>query len=58
MLYDARDILNAPLSALFRKIYEQKTIPDKWKISKIISIYKKGSKSKVKNYRPISNLDF
>ena len=56
MLHDARDILSTPFTTLFKKIYEQKTIPEQWKISKVIPIFKKGSKTKIENYRPISNL--
>jgi hypothetical protein len=32
VLYDAREILLAPLSFLFELIYKQKTIPDQWKV--------------------------
>ena len=56
MLYDARDILSNPFATLFRKIYDQRSIPDQWKISKVIPIFKKGSRHKMENYRPISNL--
>ena len=55
ILYDARDILIASLTTLFMKIYEQKAIPNQWKIAKVIPIFKKGSKNAVENYRPIAN---
>ena len=50
MLHDARDILSTPFTTLFKKIYEPKTIPEQWKISKVIPIFKKGSKTKIENY--------
>ena len=56
ILYDARKILNLPFAVLFRKIYEQKIIPEQWKMAKVIPIHKKGSKNNIENYRPISNL--
>ena len=55
-LYDSRDVLLDPLFALFSKIYKTKQIPDQWKVSKIIPIHEKGSKSCVENYRPVANL--
>ena len=44
------------LSHLFNQIYEQKQIPEQWKVSKIIPIPKSGDPHKIENYRPISNL--
>ena len=38
------------------KIYNEKEIPDQWRISKIVPVHKKGECSKIENYRPISNL--
>ena len=55
-LYDARAVLLRPLSILFEKIYSTGSIPEQWKISKIIPIHKKGNKSEIENYRPIANL--
>ena len=46
-LYDARDTLITPMTALFEKIYKSGCIPDQWKISKIIPIFKKGPKTKI-----------
>ena len=42
--------------ALLKKIYVTKSVPKQWKVSKIIPIFKKGSKTEIKNYRPIANL--
>ena len=55
ILVDAEELLLPPLTTLFKLIYEQKTIPDQWKMAKIIPIFKKGNKSNVENYRPIAN---
>ena len=44
-----------PLSILFQLSFNQKEIPEEWKIADIIPIYKgKGNKCDVNNYRPIS----
>jgi hypothetical protein len=56
ILCDARDILKIPLATLFHKIYFENTVPEQWKIAKVTPIFKKGSKNKIENYRPISNL--
>ena len=58
-IHDARTrrtVLLRPLSILFEKIYKTCSIPEQWKISKIIPTYKKGNKSEIENYRPIANL--
>ena len=55
-LYHARIPLLEPMVTLFENIYKTKKIPEQWKIAKIIPIFKKGSKNKIENYRPIANL--
>jgi hypothetical protein len=44
------------MSSLFSKIYASGQIPEQWKVSKIVPIFKKGSKNQIENYRPIANL--
>jgi hypothetical protein len=56
ILVDGFDALDQSLCHLFNQIYEQKTIPEQWLISKVIPIFKKGDPKNVENYRPISNL--
>ena len=56
VLVDGYTILETPLGVLFEKIYNQKTIPQQWLISKITPIHKKGQKTPIENYRPIANL--
>ncbi len=46
--------LTPVLSVIFNEIIEKETIPIQWKISEIILLYKKGDKSNINNYRPIS----
>ena len=56
MILDARETLLPPLANLFNEIYNTCKIPEQWKVSKIVPIFKKGSKVAIENYRPISNL--
>jgi hypothetical protein len=42
------------LADFFNKIIKENKIPKKWKLSKIILVFKKGEKHLIKNYRPIS----
>ena len=56
ILTDGMQILIKPLKVLFEKIYDQKQIPEQWFISKVMPIHKKGDKSDINNYRPISSL--
>ena len=46
--------LNVPLSILFRKSYSSGILPSEWKLANVVPVHKKGSKSDVQNYRPIS----
>ena len=56
ILIDAQEILLNPLTILFNKIYHQKSIPEQWLMAKITPVHKKGQKTDITNYRPISNL--
>ena len=55
-LIDSTPITLPILTNLFNLIYIQKSIPEQWKISKVIPIPKAGSPNKIENYRPIANL--
>jgi len=53
---DLKDIVAMPLCWLFNIIIiTTGCIPKAWKISKIIPVFKKGNRSKIENYQPISN---
>ena len=56
VIKDGASILSEAVTVLLNKIYETKTFPEQWLISRIIPIHKKGNKKQIKNYRPISNL--
>ena len=56
ILIDGISVLIRPLSKLFEKIYEEKSIPEQWKMAKITPVHKKGSRSDISNYRPVANL--
>ena len=42
------------LCSLFNQSLSSGSLPDEWKLANIIPIYKKGDKTHVENYRPIS----
>lgn len=46
--------LNTPLTVLFNKILDTEQIPIQWKKSQIILLHKKGTRTNINNYRPIS----
>ena len=56
VLYYGRVPLLNCMAALFDKIYSSVQIPEQWKVSEIVPIFKKGSKTEIEIYRPIANL--
>ena len=56
ILVEGSRYLAPPLIKLFDMIYNKCEIPEQWRISKIIPIYKKGNNTNISNYRPIANL--
>ena len=43
-----------PLSIIFNTSFNTGTIPNEWKLAHVVPVHKKGTKSSVENYRPIS----
>ena len=56
LVKDAAGILCKPLAAIFNSSFEMGMFPDTWKIARVASIFKSGSKNDMGNYRPISVL--
>ena len=52
----AAEILCKPLAAIFNSSFKMDIFPDIWKIARVTSIFKSGSKSDMGDYRPISVL--
>ena len=46
--------LACPLSYVYKISYNSGYIPNEWKLANVVPVFKKGNKSKVENYRPIS----
>ena len=55
-LKDGTELLALPLCNLVNLSIKQSLFPDQCKIAKLKTLFKKGSKSEPKNYRPISLL--
>ena len=53
---DGYEILAKPITILMQKVIHGDTIPEQWKIAKLIPLHKKGKRNLLANYRPISNL--
>jgi hypothetical protein len=55
-VYRCAEVLTPPLSFIFNMSLESGIFPSAWKETKIVPVFKDGSKSDIKNYRPISIL--
>lgn len=55
--YFCSKTLAAPIAQIFNRCLSVGYFPNIWKTAHIVPIYKKGSQSQVKNYRPISILN-
>ena len=51
-----KEFCREPVARLFTNSFRQGCQPDSWKIASVVPVFKKMSKSSVRNYRPISLL--
>ena len=54
LLIKLKYVISIPLQILFQKSIDKGSVPLDWKKAKVIPIFKKGSKGKACNYRPVS----
>ena len=56
ILKEIKDIIAQPLSLVVNQAFNTGVFPSKLKLAKVIPLYKKGDKTSIENYRPISLL--
>jgi len=54
MLYELRNELSKPLTKIFKLSVSSRIVPQDWKEAFVSPLFKKGSKAKPENYRPVS----
>ena len=54
LLKELAQLIARPLTLLYQMSLDLGTVPDDWRIAYVSPIFKKGSRSKASNYRPVS----
>ena len=52
----AAEVLVTPLTRIINTSISTAIFPDRWKVAKVIPLYKRASKKEVINYHPVSPL--
>ena len=56
ILKKVKNLISKPLEVIFNASFQQGLVPDKFKLARVIPVYKAGSRTYLNNYRPISLL--
>ena len=56
ILKQIKHIISKPLAILYNMSFSSGTLPEQFKLAKVIPVYKKGEHTNLANYRPISLL--
>ena len=54
IIYEIRHEIAEPLTKLFKLSLETSTVPQDWRDANVCPLFKKGSRAKAENYRPVS----
>lgn len=57
LAFDSRFALLKPLKHVFNLILTTSCFPDRWKVSRVVPVFKKGNRLDISNYRPIAILN-
>jgi len=54
LLIELKDVISYPVAMIMRASIDTGIVPDDWKSSNVIPVFKKGNKNHIENYRPVS----
>ena len=54
LLKEIVEQINTPLAKLFNLSLDERVVPSEWKEANVTPLFKKGSRNKPDNYRPVS----
>ena len=54
VLHEIAHVICIPLQIIFQTSIDTRKLPDEWKHAQVTAIFKKGSKIRAQNYRPVS----
>ena len=54
LLTEIAEEISVPLAIMFNLSLHEGTVPHEWKHANVVPIFKKGSRCKAENYRPVS----
>ena len=54
LLKEIAEEISVPLAIMFNLSLHEGTVPHEWKHANVVPIFKKGSRCKAENYRPVN----